>query len=106
MILFKPEHVEPILRGEKTQTRRIGRCRWRPGSIHQAKTSLKKGSKPFALLRIVSVRQERLGDISEDDAKKEGYSSVEAYKEVFKRIYGWWDENELVWVVDFEVVRR
>jgi hypothetical protein len=105
MILFKPEHVEPILRGEKTQTRRIGKCRWRPGSIHQAKTDFKKSSKPFALLRIVSVRQERLGDISEDDAKKEGYSSVAAYKEVFKRIYGWWDENALVWVVDFEVVR-
>ncbi len=104
MILFKPEHVDPILWGEKTQTRRTGKRRWRLGSIHQAKLNFSKGSKPFALLRIVFVHQERLGDISEDDAKREGYPTVEAYKEVFKRIYGWWNPDAEVWVVDFEVV--
>lgn len=97
MILFKPEHVGPIQRREKTQTRRIG-------SIHQAKTNFKKGSKPFAHLRIKAVREEPLGCISEDDARREGYPSVEAYKEVFKRIYKKWDPDLPVWVVDFEVV--
>lgn len=37
MILFKPEHVEPIRKREKTQTRRRGKCRWKVGSIRQAK---------------------------------------------------------------------
>lgn len=104
MILFKPEHVAPIIQGRKTQTRRIGKRRWRIGSIHQAKLNFSKGSRPFAKLRILAVRQERLGDISEEDAKAEGYSSIEAYKEVFGRIYGWWDPDVLVWVIDFEVM--
>jgi hypothetical protein len=104
VILFKPEHVGPILRREKIQTRRIGKRRWRVGSIHQAKINFKKGSKTFAHLRIKVVRKEPLGCISEEDARKEGYPSVEAYKEVFKRIYKKWDPDLLVWVVDFEVV--
>lgn len=101
MILFKPEHVEPILSGRKTQTRRTGAKRWKVGSVHQAR--LNYYAKPFAYLRIVSVRQERLGDISGDDAKREGYPTAEAYKEVFKRIYGWWNPDAEVWVIDFAI---
>lgn len=110
MILFRPEHVAPILRGEKTQTRRTGRRRWRPGSIHECRTEM--FGKPFARVRILSVRQEPLGAITENDAMREGYGSVEEYLEAFFRIY----EKKLkgmrlvdigrmpVWVIDFEVV--
>lgn len=103
MLLFKPEHVPMILAGTKTQTRRTWR-RWRVkvGSVHEARTSL--FGKPFALLRIVSRREERLGNISEADTRAEGYASVADYREVFERIYGWWDPDEVVKVIDFEVV--
>ncbi|NPV80716.1 MAG: ASCH domain-containing protein [Firmicutes bacterium] len=102
MILFKPEHVEPILAGRKTQTRRVGKKRWNVGSIHQAR--LNYYAKPFARIKILAVRQERLGDISEEDARREGYGSVEEYRKVFERIYGRWVPDEMVWAIDFEVV--
>jgi hypothetical protein len=102
MILFKPEHVEPILRGQKTQTRRTGHKRWKVRSVHQAKTNYKDA--PFADLLITRVRSEQLGAISENDARKEGYPSVEAYQEAFGRIYGWWKPKTEVWVLDFEVI--
>jgi len=105
VILFKPEHVQPILEGRKTQTRRTGKKRWNVGSVHQAKLNFKKGSKPFAYLKITDVRQERLGNITEADAWAEGYGSIEEYKEVFKQIYGYWNPDINVWVVNFEVVK-
>lgn len=68
--------------------------------------------KPFAKVRILSVRQEPLGAITVNDAMREGYASVEEYLEAFFRIY----KKKLigmrlvdigmmpVWVIDFEVV--
>ena len=83
MILFRPEHVEPILAGRKTQTRRIGkRSRCKVGSIHLAKTKmLSKDS--FARLMIRAVYLEVLGAISDEDAKAEGYADKEAYFAAF-----------------------
>ncbi|WP_333782400.1 ASCH domain-containing protein [Candidatus Desulforudis audaxviator] len=52
---------------------------------------------PFAYVRITAVRRERLDDITDDDARKEGYPSVEAYREAFERIYGFWDTDAEAW---------
>ena len=103
MILFKPEHVAPILAGEKTQTRRLGRKRWNVGATHQAKTNVFKA--PFARLRILSVRSQRLKDMAIEDAHREGYPTLEAYQETFIRIYGSWIDELEVWVIDFELAR-
>lgn len=104
MILFKPEHVEPILAGRKTQTRRVGKKRWKVGAVYQARVNYY--AKPFAKLRIIAIRQERLGDICEEDARREGARSLEEFQRVFERVYGRWVPDELVWVIDFEVVQK
>jgi len=102
VILFKPEHVEPILNGTKTETRRTGAKRWNVGSVHQCK--LNYVSEPFARVRILGVRREPLGALNDDDARAEGYESVDAYRRAFEDIYGFWDGDRLVWVVRFELV--
>lgn len=104
MILFKPEHVEPILSGRKTQTRRLGRKRWKVGSIHQCKLNYR--TEPFTRVKVTAVRQERLGNIPEGDIRNQGYSSVKAYREASERIYGFWDPGAEVWVVEFELARQ
>jgi hypothetical protein len=105
MILFKPQHVPMILEGRKTQTRRLGKKRWNVGSAHQAKTSL--FGERFAWLVITGVRKEKLCDISDEDVRREGYETRAGYYDAFVAInrLGTYTLGELVWVVDFRLVK-
>jgi hypothetical protein len=105
VILFRPEHVEPILSVRKTQTRRAGNKRWNVGSIHQCKTTLFSPDPPFARVRIFDVRRQKLGEMSREEVLAEGYRTWPEYMKALGRIhereFGTDDE---VWVVTFEVV--
>lgn len=104
MILFKHEHVFPILIGLKTQTRRTWeKPRVKVGSIQKAKTAM-ISKHFFAQLRILEVYPERLGAMTGQDAHEEGGYTLEEYKTKFQQIYGHWDDNEVVFVVKFELI--
>lgn len=107
MILFKPEHVDPILEGRKTQTRRLGQKRWNVGAVHQARTRMLDADSTFARLLIMDVRREKLRKISDADANAEGYANADEYLEVWRRVNRIpRDEptgNPEVWVVEFKL---
>jgi hypothetical protein len=106
MILFRPEHTDKILAGTKTQTRRIWKKpRAKVGAIHLAK--LKMLSKEFfARLEILAVYQEWLKDISDEDARAEGYDNAAAYLIAFCRINHLENLPDImVYVVKFQVIR-
>jgi hypothetical protein len=106
-MLFKIEHIAPILDGTKTQTRRLWkRPMVKVGGLYWAQTALYKSESRFARLKVLRLWQERLGDITEADARAEGYPSRADYFLAFRRI------NRLsgdvfdlhVYCVEFEVV--
>ena len=110
MLLFKPIHVPLILYGEKDQTRRKWKkARARVGSIHLAKVKM-LSREYFARLEILAVYEERLGDISEEDARAEGYPTQYDYLVAFQKINHISDDDftdmlkTVVWVVHFKVV--
>ena len=107
MFLFKPEHVEPILNGTKTQTRRLHkRRRAVPGSLHWAQRGMKADTR-FARLKVIRSWESRLLHISDEDAVAEGYADKYAYFEAFRRINGdkkMGGSNPPIWCYEFEVI--
>lgn len=59
-------------------------------------------------LRVTNVRLERLHDITEEDAQREGVTPVVTYRDGFQKIWRTingdtsWDENPWTWRVEFE----
>ena len=105
-MLFKPEHVEPILSGRMTQIRKLwDKPMAKVGSIHKAKTAL-FSKDYFASIIITGLRREKLGAITIEDAMREGYDDLVSYKEGWKKINGYWEPNSIVYVVSFELKER
>lgn len=105
MILFKKRFIELILSGKKTSTRRIGAKRWNVGSTHQLKTSF--FSEPFAVVEILGVRQEKLGDISQADSGSEGFNTPAEFIASYRDIHKLDEADDIaatqVWVINFKL---
>lgn len=102
---FKKHHVDKILAGEKTQTRRSAKLqatRYKVGRKCGIRWSRKEGVKHFIL--ITGKRLERLGDITPEDARKEGGYTLEEFRREWEKINRRpWDPRKLVWVYDFKL---
>jgi len=117
-ILFKPEYVPLILSGKKTQTRRLWkRPRVKKGCIYQARTEL--FGKPFALIKVKRLWRQRIWDMTEEEARAEGYKDWSHFLEAFVEINKLYSMSKrggvlvmrfpdasqiVVWAVEFEVV--
>ena len=115
MFLFKKLHMQGILDCTKTQTRRkISLFRKGPkigqeippkkvGSIQQCRIS--RFGEPFARIRILRRWKERVGDISEANAKAEGgYSREEYIKGLCEMHKGKLTPDSVVRCYEFELV--
>jgi hypothetical protein len=68
---------------------------------------------PF-VLRITDVKSERVQDITEKDAKREGVDLLSSYRWAFELIWTRlypsgpleWDQNPFVWCYGFEIAER
>jgi hypothetical protein len=106
MALFKRKHIELILQGRKTQTRRIHSHEWKLGSVYGVRDKL--FGKPVAHIMVVRKFRQRLGDISAEDVGKEGYRSLREFQSAWEEIHGEgrWEPNLMVTVYEFKVVGK
>jgi len=103
-MFFTRANLEKVLRGKKTQTRRLSGI-YRVGITYGIRTWIYE--KSLARIRITGKRQERLGDISAEDLEREGGYTLEEFKEMWTSFYakkmGWHPELN-VWVYDYVLV--
>ena len=97
---FSAIDKEPLLKGSKTQTSRTSSpdSKIRPGGIVRAAV----WEPNLCDLRIVSVERKKLKYFDEEDAKREGGYTLGQFKRIWKKSHGEWDENQLVYVIQFE----
>lgn len=107
-ILFKDRHIDAIRNGTKTATRRDwadNYARPSPGDIRMAVTEMFTPEEECdCFIRVTDVYQQPLGEMTEEDAQKEGGYEMADFIEAWEEINGEWDPDLEVDVVEFEYV--
>ncbi len=99
---FGTNSVEKVMRGEKLVTRRP----YTDTNIHYFRKMVGRIVRLYEGGRwvhavIVNVYSQRLGEVSEEDARMEGFRSLEEFKSVWRSIYGGFSPEERVVVIEF-----
>lgn len=101
-LMFKKHHLEMVLAGTKTMTRRFHKRPLKAGRVYQLKHDWYHTIPVW--IEILKAYPERLGDISEEDAHKEGGYTIETFKDVWRDINRKWTPDLFVTVYEFRVV--
>jgi len=102
MAIFERKHVAKILTGQKTQTRRTHKHEYEIGRVYPICDNYY--GKPQGYIKIIRKFRQRLGDMSSQDVKKEGYNSLEEFRKVWEEIYGPWKPDKIVIAYEFKLV--
>ena len=104
-MMFDDLTINKIQQDQKDETRRLVRNNRRPavpGSIHKLKKD--RTNKVYGWIKILDCHQEKLGDLTEEGAKAEGFNSIDEYLDYFEKVNGTKDPDTMVWVVKFELI--
>jgi hypothetical protein len=115
MVTFQPHLAEMVMAGTKVVTRRIcsdnprspwwrERCALKPGRDYAVQVG--RGLPALGRARVVSVRRERLGELDDAEARREGFPSRGHFEATFRAINGGYDPDVDVWRVELEAVRE
>lgn len=99
-VVFRLSHMQPILNGVKTQTSRKSLDpKIKEGAILKANL----WQPDFSRLKVLKVERKKLGDFTEEDAKREGGYTLQQFQNVWKDLHGDWNPNESVNIIHFQV---
>lgn len=94
-LVTHPKLVAAALAGMKTQQRRDGIYAY-PNEEFELEG---------VTFVVTDLKRERLGDMTDEHAKAEGYPALEMYKDIILRMHAGmiWNEDALVWVHSFAI---
>ncbi len=107
MVLFKRNLIAKILAGEKTQTRRVHRRTWTIGKVYPLRDRWYLGKhEAVGFILITRKFRQKLGNISIEDAEKEGYNSLEEFRIEWIKLCGSWNPEQTVIVYEFKLLPK
>ncbi len=92
-LVTHPKLVAATLAGSKTQQRRDGVYAW-PGETFELEG---------ITFVVTDLSRQRLGDMTDEHARAEGYPNLEIYKDIILKMHAGmtWNPDSLVWVHTF-----
>jgi len=103
-MLFKKPLLAKVLDGSKTQSRRIHKRALKVG--HTYGITCRRYQKSQGHITILRTSQQRLGDITLEDAKAEGFSNIEEFREAWININGAWNPEQTVTAYEFRLCSK
>lgn len=98
MLLFKKKFLPAIRMGEKTQTIRL----WKHRRMRARQRSYIPG---VGYIRVKAVEQVELTDLTDEDARPDGFDTADALRDEIQRLYpGGLAGNRTAYRVVFEVL--
>ncbi|WP_457615339.1 ASCH domain-containing protein [Methanopyrus sp.] len=97
------EYRDKLLRGEKRATIRVGRV---PGARPGKVVYIHCGGYVYGKVRITDVRTKRVKDLTDEDAKLDGFENREELMKALRDHYPNLRDDDIVTIIEFEWVER
>jgi len=101
-MLFNSDSIKKILQGRKNQTRRPHTLTFKEGHIYQVR--MRYSPTIYAHIQITKRYQQSLGAITEEEVHKEGFNTLEEFKEAWTEIYLTWNPEQIITAYEFQVI--
>jgi len=100
-LMMRGEYARLLLSGRKKATIRLGKVvpKYDEVIVHS-------WGRPVAKARIVRVEYKQVRDLTDEDARKDGFKSKRELLQELRRVYGNFKDSDLVTVIELEVVQR
>ncbi len=100
-LMLKREYGEKLLRGEKRATIRIGvvRPKYEEMIVHS-------GGRPIAKVRVKNVRVKRVSELTDEDARLDGFRNKRELLRALERVYGRLSPEDPVTIIELELLQR
>ena len=103
-MLIDGSYKSRILRGDKVTTIRYGTYEAKPGS--EIYLVITPSDTAIAKVRITRVEKKKVRELTNEDAKRDGFSDVKELLRELGKIYGELYGDDEVTVIGFEVIKR
>jgi len=100
-IMVKGRYIDLILSGRKIATIRLGVIRPKYSEV-----IIHGGGRPIAKAKIVAVYYKRIKDLTDEEARMDGFINKKELVNELKGIYGGLSDEEFVTIIVFQILQR
>ncbi|ABM80811.1 ASCH domain-containing protein [Hyperthermus butylicus] len=99
-LMVKGEYVDDILSGRKRATIRLGKVK-----VKYNELIVHGGGRPVAKVRVTNVIYKRVKELTDEDARKDGFRNLGELINALRKVYGEVKPDDYVTIIEFEVVQ-